>query len=39
MFECTGFREGSYDYVRLALVENEHRTRQATKGIKRVINK
>ena len=34
-----GFGEGGDDYVRFALVENEHRIRQATKGIKRVINK
>jgi alanine-synthesizing transaminase len=34
-----GFGEGGDDYVRFALVENEHRIRQATKGIKRVLNK
>ena len=34
-----GFGEGGDDYVRFALVENEHRIRQATKGIKRVINR
>ena len=34
-----GFGEGGDNYVRFALVENEHRIRQATKGIKRVINK
>ncbi len=34
-----GFGEGGDNYVRFALVENEHRIRQATKGIKKVINK
>lgn len=34
-----GFGEGGDEYVRFALVENEHRIRQATKGIKRVLNK
>ena len=34
-----GFGEGGDDYVRFALVENEHRIRQATKGIKRVLNR
>ena len=34
-----GFGEGGDRYVRFALVENEHRIRQATKGIKRVLNK
>ena len=34
-----GFGEGGDNYVRFALVENEHRIRQATKGIKRAINK
>jgi len=34
-----GFGEGGDNYVRFALVENEHRIRQATKGIKRVVNK
>lgn len=34
-----GFGEGGDDYVRFALVENEHRTRQATKGIKKALNK
>jgi alanine-synthesizing transaminase len=33
-----GFGEGGDHYVRFALVENEHRIRQATKGIKRVLN-
>lgn len=34
-----GFGEGGDEYVRFALVENEHRIRQATAGIKRVLNK
>jgi alanine-synthesizing transaminase len=34
-----GFGEGGDNYVRFALVENEHRIRQATAGIKRVINR
>ena len=34
-----GFGEGGDNHVRFALVENEHRIRQATKGIKRAINK
>jgi alanine-synthesizing transaminase len=34
-----GFGEGGDNYVRFALVENEHRIRQAAKGIKRVLNK
>ncbi|MBA4373435.1 MAG: alanine transaminase [Thermodesulfovibrio sp.] len=34
-----GFGEGGDDYVRFALVENEHRIRQAVAGIKRVLNK
>lgn len=33
-----GFGEGGDNYVRFALVENEHRIRQATAGIKRVLN-
>jgi alanine-synthesizing transaminase len=33
-----GFGEGGDSYVRFALVENEHRIRQATTGIKRVLN-
>ena len=33
-----GFGEGGDNYVRFALVENEHRIRQAAKGIKRVLN-
>ncbi|MFQ5781316.1 MAG: aminotransferase class I/II-fold pyridoxal phosphate-dependent enzyme [Nitrospiria bacterium] len=32
-----GFGEYGDDYVRFALVENEHRTRQAIQGIKRVL--
>jgi len=34
-----GFGEGGDEFVRFALVENEHRIRQATSGIKRVLNK
>lgn len=34
-----GFGVGGDEYVRLALVENEQRIRQATKGIKRTLNK
>lgn len=34
-----GFGDGGDNYVRFALVENEHRIRQATAGIKRVLNK
>lgn len=34
-----GFGEGGDGYVRFALVENEHRIRQATAGIKRVLNR
>jgi alanine-synthesizing transaminase len=34
-----GFGEGGDDFVRFALVENEHRIRQATAGIKRVLNR
>jgi len=33
-----GFGEGGDNYVRFALVENEHRIRQATQGIKKVLN-
>jgi len=33
-----GFGEGGENYVRFALVENEQRIRQATKGIKKVLN-
>jgi alanine-synthesizing transaminase len=32
-----GFGEGGDDYVRFALVENEHRTRQAVRGIKKAL--
>lgn len=34
-----GFGDGGDDFVRFALVENEHRIRQATRGIKRLLNK
>lgn len=34
-----GFGEGGDHYVRFALVENEHRIRQAAAGIKKVLNK
>lgn len=34
-----GFGEGGDNYVRFALVENEHRIRQAASGIKRVLNR
>ncbi|MBM4140448.1 MAG: alanine transaminase [Nitrospira sp.] len=34
-----GFGEGGDHYIRFALVENEHRIRQATKGIKKVLNR
>ncbi|MBS0171694.1 MAG: alanine transaminase [Nitrospira sp.] len=33
-----GFGEGGDEYVRFALVENEHRTRQALRGIRKVLN-
>jgi alanine-synthesizing transaminase len=32
-----GFGEGGDEYVRFGLVENEHRTRQAVRGIKKVL--
>ncbi|MBI5186548.1 MAG: alanine transaminase [Nitrospinae bacterium] len=32
-----GFGEGGDEFVRFALVENEHRTRQAIRGIKKVL--
>lgn len=32
-----GFGEGGDEYVRFALVENEHRTRQAVRGIKKAL--
>jgi alanine-synthesizing transaminase len=34
-----GFGEGGDTYVRFALVENEQRIKQATKGIKKVLNR
>ncbi len=34
-----GFGEGGDEHVRFALVENEHRIRQATAGIKKVLNR
>ncbi|MBI4686932.1 MAG: alanine transaminase [Nitrospirae bacterium] len=34
-----GFGEGGDNYVRFALVENEHRIRQAVQGIKKALNK
>ncbi|OGP11307.1 MAG: alanine transaminase [Deltaproteobacteria bacterium RIFCSPLOWO2_12_FULL_43_16] len=34
-----GFGEYGDEYVRLALIENEHRTRQAAKGIKKAFEK
>lgn len=34
-----GFGEGGDEFVRFALVENEHRIRQATAGIKKVLNR
>ena len=34
-----GFGEGGENFVRFALVENEHRIRQAAKGIKKALNK
>jgi alanine-synthesizing transaminase len=33
-----GFGEGGDNFVRFALVENEHRIRQATRGIKKVLH-
>ena len=33
-----GFGEGGDTYIRFALVENEHQIRQATRGIKKVLN-
>jgi alanine-synthesizing transaminase len=32
-----GFGPGGEGYVRFALIENEHRTRQATRGIKKLL--
>ncbi len=34
-----GFGEGGDEYIRFALVENEHRIKQATRGIKKALNK
>jgi alanine-synthesizing transaminase len=34
-----GFGEYGEDYVRFGLIENEHRTRQAIRNIKRMIKK
>ncbi len=34
-----GFGEGGDDYVRFALVENEHRIKQAVRGIKKALGK
>lgn len=34
-----GFGEGGEGFVRFALVENEHRIRQATRGIKKALHK
>ena len=34
-----GFGEGGDNYVRFALVENEHRIKQATRGIKKVLSR
>ena len=34
-----GFGEYGDEYVRIALIENEQRTRQAAKGIKRALEK
>ena len=34
-----GFGEGGDEYVRFALVENEHRIKQAVKGIKKVLSR
>ncbi|HPV83595.1 MAG TPA: alanine transaminase [Nitrospira sp.] len=33
-----GFGEGGDEFVRFALVENEHRTRQALRGIRKILN-
>ena len=33
-----GFGEGGDEHVRFALVENEHRIRQAARGIKKALN-
>jgi alanine-synthesizing transaminase len=34
-----GFGQYGDEYVRFALIENEHRTRQALRGIKRLLAK
>jgi alanine-synthesizing transaminase len=34
-----GFGEYGDDHVRFALIENEHRTRQAIRGIKKLLNR
>jgi len=34
-----GFGEGGDEYIRFALVENEHRIKQATRGIKKALGK
>jgi alanine-synthesizing transaminase len=33
-----GFGSNGDDYVRIALIENEHRTRQALRGVKRFLH-
>ena len=33
-----GFGEGGEGFVRFALVENEHRIKQAARGIKKALN-
>ena len=35
----SGFGPGGEGFVRFALVENEHRIRQAVRGIKRVLER
>jgi len=34
-----GFGQGGEEYVRFSLIENDHRSRQAIRGIKKAINK
>jgi alanine-synthesizing transaminase len=34
-----GFGEGGDQYVRFALVENEHRIKQAVRGVRKALNK
>ena len=34
-----GFGQGGDEYVRFSLIENDHRTRQAIRGIKKALNK